>query len=906
MKGLRRFGFGPAIRGLAKELDVDLVHAHYLLPYGWWGAWADVHPLVMSPWNTDIYTYGRERRRGRKLVRKAIAAGDEFVVSSLANAEETIRLGAPREKVNRIVWYVDLRPFGPEHRDPGLRARLGWPEDSLVVLSLRNYRPNTNLDVLVRAFARAQRRSRTRGSILAARGGWVKEEIDALLDQLELRDRVAQVFARPDELPAYCASADIGVSIASTDATPASMVESMASRLPMVMGDAVTIDEWITPGEGGEVVDCRDEDAVTEALLKLLRDPDLRTRTASGTSASSASGSATPASSWRPSIGAFSTIERSEAELPPPRRRLPARGHRRAPERGVAGDEQAISEAASFSAAYTTCPTTSPAFTSMLTGRYPAAHGIRALRGAALPDGVPSVAEELESAGYRTWCSVTGPLLDSIGLFRGFQVADYRDVPRRSVHSPWGEDAVATVRELAAAEDPFLALVHVWDVHTPRSYPRSFDRRRYGKNAYERSLAGIDAWVGRMREAAGEAVVILTGDHGENLVLEPFGLRWQGLARRITRRLPIQSWSLKMLERGVRSDSKRLLRLAPRYFWNHNQTLLESLVRVPLAFAGPGVTTGVRREPVSHVDLAPTLLELAGLPQPFPAWQGTSLAESVRTGAEPPAHAVAMEVGITPGVPTVSQHAIRDGRWKLITSLEDARVVDALFDLEEDLANGGTSRRRIQTSSRASVSGWRHSRRRASRPPRWPTRTRRSSPPASRSSATSDRRPDSAAALRARAGRRPAGAGENRVLALRRLGRGLPCRRGHASARRCRHRSLARRPAADRGAPRGRRVAPRTGRGRGRRHGLQARHSPARAHVPRSRRRRRLHAAARRARELVSRCVRNRRPRAPRSASPSRRALGPGAREVVASRRSRGRCQGPRRLRRLSRLSPQA
>jgi glycosyltransferase involved in cell wall biosynthesis len=276
VKGLRRFGFGPAVRGLAERLDVDLVHAHYLLPYGWWGAWADVHPLVMSPWNTDIYTYGRERRRGRKRVRMAIAAGDEFVVSSLANAEETIRLGAPREKVNRIVWYVDLRPFGPEHRDPGLRARLGLPDDALVVLSLRNYRPNTNLDVLVRAFARVAPEVPEARLILAARGGWVKEEIDGLLDSLALRDRVTQVFAKPDELPMYAASADIGVSIASTDATPASMVESMASQLPMVMGDAVTIDEWITPGEGGEVVDCRDEDAVTAALMKLLRDPELR------------------------------------------------------------------------------------------------------------------------------------------------------------------------------------------------------------------------------------------------------------------------------------------------------------------------------------------------------------------------------------------------------------------------------------------------------------------------------------------------------------------------------------------------------------------------------------------------------------------------------------------------------
>lgn len=340
-----------------------------------------------------------------------------------------------------------------------------------------------------------------------------------------------------------------------------------------------------------------------------------------------------------------------------------------------------LAGSARFTAAYTTCPTTSPAFTSMLTGRYPAAHGVRALRGAALPEGVPSVAEELAKGGYRTWCSVTGPLLDSIGLFRGFQDADYRDVPRRSVHSEWGEQAVAKVRDLP---HPFFGLVHVWDAHTPRKYPRSFDRRRYGRNAYERSIAGIDAWLGRMREAAGDAVVVLTGDHGENLFLEPPSLRWQGLARRLTPRLPIQKWSLALLERGVRSESKRLLKLAPRYFWNHNQTLLEPLVRVPLAFHGTGVAAGARGGVVSHVDLAPTLLELAGLPEPVPGWQGVSLAESISSGSEPPPHPVAMEVGVTPGVPTVPQHAIRDGRWKLITSLADERVADALYDLEAD------------------------------------------------------------------------------------------------------------------------------------------------------------------------------------------------------------------------------
>ncbi|MDQ4081668.1 MAG: glycosyltransferase family 4 protein [Actinomycetota bacterium] len=278
VKGVRRLRFGPGLAKLARRLDVDLVHAHYLLPYGYWAASADVHPLVMSPWNTDIFTYGRENERGRRWVRKAIAAGDRFVVSSVANAEETIRLGADPEKVHRIVWYVDLRSFGAHRRQRDFAARFGWPSDSLVVLSLRNYRPNTNLDVLVHAFARVVAEVPQARLLLAARGGWTREEIERLVDELGLRERIAFHFAAPDELPELCASADVGVSIASTDATPASMIESMASRLPMVMGDAVTIDEWITQGEGGEVVPCRDVEAVTRALLTLLRDPDLRRR----------------------------------------------------------------------------------------------------------------------------------------------------------------------------------------------------------------------------------------------------------------------------------------------------------------------------------------------------------------------------------------------------------------------------------------------------------------------------------------------------------------------------------------------------------------------------------------------------------------------------------------------------
>jgi len=342
---------------------------------------------------------------------------------------------------------------------------------------------------------------------------------------------------------------------------------------------------------------------------------------------------------------------------------------------------------ARFRSAYTTCPTTTPAVTAMFTGRYPSAHGVRALRGSRLADDIPTIAEELSRGGIETWCSVTGPLLDNVGVLRGFAETEYRDVPDRSVHDEWGSRLVERVRAYAQAAEPYFGVVHVWDVHGPRRYPARFDARRFGRDVYERSLAGIDEWIGRVLDAAGkDTLVVLTGDHGQNTRLEPRTLAQQRLMRRITRRLRTERLATHLLPRAVRSPSKRLLRLAPRQLWPHNQTLFEHLVHVPLAVSGPGIVAGVRTTPVSHVDLAPTFQDLAGLPEPVPTWPGVSLAGSFRSGGEPPGHPIAMEIG--PGAPggveSVIQQAIRDGSWKLVTSLEDDRVADALYDLDAD------------------------------------------------------------------------------------------------------------------------------------------------------------------------------------------------------------------------------
>jgi glycosyltransferase involved in cell wall biosynthesis len=275
---LRRGRIVPAIRALAERLRADVVHAHYLLPYGYWAAQAGFHPLVVSPWGSDVLRDAKERPRGRAWAAEALDAADALVVNSEAVLEASLALGGRSARVARVIWHADLGRFGPERAGGRLRERFGWPADSLVVLSLRNYRPDTNLDVLLRAFARVAPAEPRARLLLAGRGGPQRGELERLAGSLGLAERVALARIEPGELPAAVADADVAVTLARSDSAPASLLEVMASGLPVVAGRAFSIDEWVDPGEGGLLVDWSDEAAVAEALSALLADGELRRR----------------------------------------------------------------------------------------------------------------------------------------------------------------------------------------------------------------------------------------------------------------------------------------------------------------------------------------------------------------------------------------------------------------------------------------------------------------------------------------------------------------------------------------------------------------------------------------------------------------------------------------------------
>jgi tetratricopeptide (TPR) repeat protein len=169
-----------------------------------------------------------------------------------------------------------------------------------------------------------------------------------------------------------------------------------------------------------------------------------------------------------------------------------------------------------FTQAYTAVPQTLPAHTTMLTGVYPAAHGVhenaRPLTGNHL-----LAAEKLRASGYHTAAFVSAfALARRFGLARGFEVYD-DDFGTRAERNATETTNRALAWLAQQQNGPFFLWVHYYDPHYPYTPPEAY-RARFAKQPYFGEVAYMDAEVGRLVKAIKFPVtIIIAGDHGEGL-----------------------------------------------------------------------------------------------------------------------------------------------------------------------------------------------------------------------------------------------------------------------------------------------------------------------------------------------------------------------------------------------------
>jgi arylsulfatase A-like enzyme len=326
----------------------------------------------------------------------------------------------------------------------------------------------------------------------------------------------------------------------------------------------------------------------------------------------------------------------------------------------------------SFQNAIASTTTTTPSFASLLTGRYPFEHGVRTHHGGKLSEGVPMMPQLLQQAGYHTYAEACGPLGVEVGMDRGFD--EYVHRGRRAVITgAWGKELLDRLD--GHYREPWFLMLHVWALHKPRQVLPERSGQDAGRTEYARALSSIDLKLGPILEAlAPQTAVIFTGDHGEEI---PTG--WlDARIRRIRKQV--------FLFRKRHGLTKTHISIGSRDCSDgHGFAIYEPLVRVPLILAHEGrIPAGRSDVQVRHIDVAPTVLELAGLPVPE-EMTGRGLMAAV--GGEDTAHRDAYLEAVGSGLGTTNAWlaGIRvDNRYKYIYAPFYELFTPELYDLTAD------------------------------------------------------------------------------------------------------------------------------------------------------------------------------------------------------------------------------
>ncbi len=250
---------------------------------------------------------------------------------------------------------------------------------------------------------------------------------------------------------------------------------------------------------------------------------------------------------------------------------------------------------------------TLPCFGSIMTGLYPFNHGLRDLMHLKLKDNVKTIGEIFKDKGYNTYAEVTGSLFPAHGYSRGFDEYNQREL-WDNLHNDWYQDLLTKFKE-GYFQEPYFFFLHVWDLHQPRFVDKDMDKSDYGDTLYERSVSSIDKKLGELFDLNDEAVILLTGDHGEKISAN--------LAEELMDRLkcvyyPHVRWKRKKIHRKLsklfRGTLNMLKRSESEFGATHGYQLYRPLITTPLIVKGLGIR-GEEGNMVRHVDVIPSLCE---------------------------------------------------------------------------------------------------------------------------------------------------------------------------------------------------------------------------------------------------------------------------------------------------------
>jgi glycosyltransferase involved in cell wall biosynthesis len=272
--------FTRRLTKIIRREDIHLIYANSFYDTFYAGLAKKITgtPLVTSLW--DILPAGLKRNAWLRLVE---LFSDKIIVVSGAVRDMFVSDRKAPEKVDTVYPGVDMHKFSPAIRGDAIRKEFGL-QDEFLAVNVGVLLWHKGQELLIKAAATVLKAiPRAKFMIVGAplfQDEAYQEHLKRLTRNLNLDEKVIFTGFRED-IPDILAAADLYVHCAvQPDPFPFAILEAMASGKAVVAPRCGGIPELIKDNVNGLLFESGDIEAISRAMISLLKDSDLRQRLA--------------------------------------------------------------------------------------------------------------------------------------------------------------------------------------------------------------------------------------------------------------------------------------------------------------------------------------------------------------------------------------------------------------------------------------------------------------------------------------------------------------------------------------------------------------------------------------------------------------------------------------------------
>lgn len=259
------------VKALVKEINPDILHAHYATSYGLLGAMTNFHPFIISVWGSDIYDFPIKSRLHKLILKRNLKKADYILSTSRIMKKETEKYTDKDIKVTP--FGVDTNKFIPRFNEKKTK-------DEIIIGTIKSLEEKYGIEFLIRAFAKTKDNNEKLKLKLRIGGRGSQEEyLKNLCKELSVYNDVRFLgFLNEEQVINEFQNFDIAVfpSTLDSESFGVAAVEAEACGVPVVVSDVGGLMESTKPNITSLVAKKESVESLYNKIQTLVQNQELR------------------------------------------------------------------------------------------------------------------------------------------------------------------------------------------------------------------------------------------------------------------------------------------------------------------------------------------------------------------------------------------------------------------------------------------------------------------------------------------------------------------------------------------------------------------------------------------------------------------------------------------------------